>query len=172
MKKRAWFFVAALAAALGASSVGCGPKAPADMPETHPFKVKVVNGSDAIADVDVFFIATSGSVTISGKTDKNGVAEITSTLQGYTADGAPAGDYKVTCTKDPQPEHWKTPAELAAMSVGEQSEYHAEYEAKRAEMPREIPEVWKDFDRTPLSATVSAGGGEVTFDVAELGGLE
>ncbi len=172
MKKRFWFFGVALAAVLGASSLGCGPKAPDDMPEIYPFKVKVVDGSKAIADVDVFFIATSGSVSISGKTDKNGVAEIFSTLRGYAAKGAPAGEYKITCSKDPQPEHWKTPAELAAASVGEQAEYHAEYEAKRAEMPREIPEVWKDFDRTPLSATVSAGGGEVTFDVAELGGLE
>ena len=171
MRKLSCFFALATAA-LCVVAVGCGPKAPADMPETHPFKVKVVNGSEPIADVDVFFIATSGSVSISGKTDKNGVAEISSTYQKYTAKGAPAGDYKITCTKDPQPEHWKTPAELAAMSVGEQSEYHAEYEAKRAEMPREIPEVWKDFDRSPLSATVSAGGGEVTFDVAELGGLE
>ena len=171
MKKLSCFFALATAALCCVAS-GCGPKAPADMPETHPFKVKIVNGSDAIADVDVFFIATSGSVSICGKTDKNGVAEITSTYQKYTAKGAPAGEYKITCTKDPQPEHWKTPQELASMSIGEQGEYHAEYEAKRAEMPREIPEVWKDFDATPLSATVSAGGGEVVFDVAELGGLD
>ncbi len=172
MKKRSWFFVAALAAVLGASSVGCGPKAPADMPETHPFKVKVVNGSEPIADVDVFFIATSGNVTINGKTDKNGVAEISSTLQSYTQKGAPTGEYKITCTKDPKPEHWKTDEERGQMSMEESNAYHAEYEAKRAEMPREIPKIWQDFDKTPLSATVSAGGGEVVFDVAELGGLE
>ncbi len=172
MRKFVSLLLVASAATFGAASLGCGQSKPADMPETHPFKVKVVDGAKGIADVDVFFIATSGSVAINGKTDKNGVAEISSTYQKYTAKGAPAGEYKVTCAKDPQPEHWKTPAELAAMSVGEQSEYHAEYEAKRAEMPREIPEVWKDFDRTPLTATVSAGGGEVVFDVAELGGLE
>ena len=170
MKKMSYFL--AFAAALCVVAVGCGPKAPADMPETHPFKVKVVNGSDPIADVDVFFIATSGNVTINGKTDKNGVAEISSTLQNYTASGAPVGEYKITCTKDPKPEHWKTEEERGQMSMEESNAYHSEYEAKRAEMPREIPKIWQDFDQTPLSATVAAGGGEVVFDVAELGGLD
>ncbi len=171
MRKLSCFFALATAA-ICVVAVGCGPKAPADMPETHPFKVKVVNGSEPIADVDVFFIATSGNVTINGKTDKSGVAEISSTLQNYTASGAPAGEYRITCTKDPKPEHWKTDEERGQMSMEESNAYHAEYEAKRAEMPREIPQIWQDFDKTPLSATVSAGGGEVVFDVAELGGLE
>ena len=171
MRKLSCFFALATAA-ICVVAVGCGPKAPADMPETHPFKVKVVNGSDAIADVDVFFIATSGNVTINGRTDKNGVAEISTTLQNYTASGAPAGEYRITCTKDPKPEHWKTEEERGQMSMEESNAYHAEYEEKRAEMPREIPKVWQDFDKTPLSASVAAGGGEVVFDVAELGGLD
>lgn len=162
MAKKYWMtFVCA--AVVCASLVGCGPKKPADMPETVPFKVSVVDGSTPIADVRILFIH-SGNTVITGTTNALGVAEMSTTLQNYTAPGAPLGEYRVTCTKDPMVDHWKTADERAKMDPGEAGAYQKEWEAKCAELPREIPIIWKNFDKTPLKANVT-GAGELTFDV-------
>ena len=81
------------------------------------------------------------------------------------AKGAPAGDYRVQVEKEPLAEHWKTPEEQSKMSKPEKDAYLDEWLAKCAELPREVPKIWNDYDKTPLTATVPAGGGEVTFDV-------
>ena len=154
----------ALVAAVATSLTGCGPKKPDGMPEVYPFTVKVVDGSTPIADVQVFFIY-DGKCVVAGTTDAKGVATMQTTLQNYTEKGAPAGEYRVTCTKDPLAEHWKTPEEISKLPLGEQMEYQKEWQAKCDELPREIPIIWKNFDKTPLTAEVTAQGGEVVFDV-------
>lgn len=164
MVKKFWVLLTAFAVC-GVSLTGCGPKRPADMPETVPFKVTVVDGSTPIADVDVFFINTNGNAVITGRTNAQGVAEMQTSLLDYTEKGAPAGEYRVTCTKDPQVEHWKTPQERALMDPGEAGAYQLEWQKKNDELPREIPIVWREFDKSPLKTTVPAGGGDVTFDV-------
>ncbi len=153
-----------VAALLLGVAVGCGPKKPADMPETYPFKVKIVDGSKPIADVQVQMLWEKNSV-VTGVTGADGVAEMKTTLQKFTTKGAPEGEFRVLCTKDPKVDHWKTDQERAEMSSGEAAAYMKEWQAKCDELPREIPKVWKDFDKTPLKASVPNGGGEVTFDV-------
>lgn len=150
----------------GSAIVGCGPKKPDGFPDVVPFKVKVVDGSTSIAGVDVFFIG-EGNAVISGITDSTGVAEIRTKLSSspYSAVGVPVGSYRVQCTKDPKVEHWKTPQEIAMMSIEEQGAYTQEYQEKCDALPREIPKFWSSFDKTPLTAEVASGGGEVTFDV-------
>ena len=155
--------VLGLAALLVCAVIGCGAKKPADMPETVPFTVKVVDGGKGIEGVHVFFIYDKNP-SISAVTDSSGVAQMSTSLQQYTAKGAPVGDYRVTCTKDPMVEHWKTAQERALMSPGDASAYMKEWQAKCDELPREIPKIWSDFDKTPLKCTVTAGG-EVVFDV-------
>lgn len=145
---------------------GCGKKAPADMPETVPFKVKVVNGSKGVADVQVVMEAKSGVGAISGTTGSSGVAEMKTTYKNYTAKGVPNGEYKVRLIKDPVVDHWKTEAELNAMDMGERQSYFDEWTAKCNELPREVPVILKDYDKTPLSTTVS-GAGEYVVDCAE-----
>jgi len=154
----------AVGVALTCAAVGCGPKPPADMPKTVPFKVKVVDGTKAIAGARVFFIHDQKG-SVSGITDASGVAEITTMLQNYTAKGAPAGEYRVQVVKERLAEHWKTPEEQSKMSKPEKDAYIDEWLAKCNEIPRETPAIWEDFDKTPLKATVPAEGGEVTFDV-------
>lgn len=144
---------------------GCGKKKPDGFPDVQPFTVKVVDGSKPIEGAFVQFICTQGSLAISGKTDSTGVAVISTFLQGYRAQGAPVGDYRVQVEKKPLAEHWKTPEEQSLMSKPEKDAYIDEWLAKCAELPREVPDVWSSFDNTPLTATVSAGGGEVTYDV-------
>lgn len=143
---------------------GCGPKKPADFPEIYPFTVKVVDGETPIEGVQVYFLYDKNPI-VAGKTDAKGIATISTTVQKYTENGAPAGEYRVQCTKDPLAEHWKTPEEQSQMSKPERDAYLNEWIDKCSELPREIPKIWGDFDKTPLTATVSTGGGEVTFDV-------
>ena len=157
-------FGVALVATIRLAVTGCGKKKPADMPETFPFTVTVVDGSTPIAGAQVLLIDGKNPV-VNGETDAKGVAKISTTLQGYTQDGAPAGDFRVQVTKEPLAEHWKTPEEQAQMSKPEKDAYIDEWLKKCEELPREVPKIWGDFDKTPLKASVSAGGGEVTFDV-------
>lgn len=157
-------FVAAMVC--GTCLVGCGPKKPEGFPEVAPFTVKIVDGSTPIADVAILFIG-NGNAVIQGMTDVNGVAEIQTRLGNgdYMEKGAPAGEYRVQCTKDPMVEHWKTAQERAEMSIEEQGAYNDEWQKKCDALPREIPKIWGNFDKTPLKVEVPAGGGEVTFDV-------
>ncbi len=157
-------FFSLLSLLLFVALAGCGQKKPADFPEVQPFTVKVVDGDKPIEGVQVLFIYDKNPV-ISGLTDSKGVATITTMLQKFTAKGAPAGDYKIQCTKEPIVDHWKTPEEQAQMSKSEKDAYIDEWLAKCAEQPREIPKIWSDYDKTPLTASVPVGGGEVTFDV-------
>ena len=154
----------ALVATLCLALNGCGKKKPADMPETVPFTVTVVDGSTPIEGALVFFIHDK-NFNVTAKTDSKGVATMSTVLQGYTAKGAPTGDYRVRIEKEPLAEHWKTPQERSQMSKPEQDAYLDEWLAKCAELPREVPKIWNDFDKTPLTCNVPAGGGNVTFDV-------
>lgn len=143
---------------------GCGPKEPADFPQLQPFKVKIVDGDKPIEGVLVQFLYDKNPL-VSAMTDSHGIAVITTTYQKYTKVGAPVGEYRVKCTKDPLADHWKTEEEREKMSKEEEDAYLNEWIAKCAELPREIPEVWSNFDKTPLTVSVQEGGGEVTFDV-------
>ena len=158
------FLCLTISAALLSALVGCGPKAPADMPKTVPFKVKVVDGSTPVEGARILFLHDQKAV-VSGITDANGVAEITTSLQNYTAKGAPAGEYRVQCVKERLAEHWKTPEEQSKMSKEEKDQYLDEWLEKCNEIPRSVPASWEDYDKTPLTASVPAEGGEVTFDV-------
>lgn len=151
-------------AAIACSILGCGKKKPADMPDLVPFKVKVVDGSTPIEGVQVLLTYDKNPV-ITGVTDKSGVAELTTTLQGYTSKGAPKGDFRVACIKEPFLEHWKTPQERAMMDPGQAGEYNKEYQAKLAEIPREVPASWADSMQSGLTLTIDGSTDEATFDV-------
>lgn len=168
MKNSRWFvFCAAVLG--GAALVGCGKAAPDGFPETQPFTVKVVDGGKGIEGVQVTLAHADpkGVGAVAGTTNSSGVAKMTTTFKNFTADGAPAGEYRVQCVKDPVVDHWKTDAEMSAMSPGERTAYFEEWKAKCDEQPREVPKALGNYDATPLTATVAAGGGELVVDVAE-----
>lgn len=146
--------------------VGCSKPAPDDMPETVPFTVKVVNGSKGIADVQVVMENPTGTGAVSGKTNSSGVAEMKTTYKNFTAKGAPVGEYKVRCLKDPVVDHWKTQEEINAMDLGERQAYFDEWAAKCKELPREVPEILNEYDACPCSTKVEAGG-QYVIDVSE-----
>ena len=97
----------------GAALVGCGKAAPDGFPETQPFTVKVVDGGKGIEGVQVTLAHSDpkGVGAVAGTTNSSGVAKMTTTFKNFTADGAPAGEYRVQCVKDPVVDHWKTDAE-------------------------------------------------------------
>ena len=150
--------------ALCAAVTGCGPQKPADMPDVVPFKVKIVDGDKPIEGVHVIFSYDKNPV-IAGDTNSAGIAEMTTTLQKYTAKGVPQGSFKVTCVKEPVVEHWKTMQEIAEMSPGESAAYYKEYQEKCAAVPREIPKSWGDVSNPVLTVDVDGSSNEVTFDV-------
>ena len=143
---------------------GCGPQKPDDMPDLVPFKVKIVDGDKPIEGVHVLLSYDKNPV-VSGDTDKNGVAELTTTLQKYSAKGAPIGSFKVICIKEPVVEHWKTMQEIAEMTPGESAAYYKEYQEKCAAVPREIPKSWGDSTKPALTVDIDGSSSEVTFDV-------
>ncbi len=159
---RSFFALAAVCALF----VGCAKPAPDGMPETVPFKVKVVDGGKGIAEVQVVFDSTTGVGAIAGSTNASGVAEMKTTFKNYTVKGVPLGEYKVRCIKDPVVEHWKTQEELNKMDLGERQAYFDEWAAKNAELPREVPAILGNYDQCPCSTTVSAAG-EFVVDVSE-----
>ncbi len=139
------------------------------MPETVPFTVKVVDGSKGIADVQIVMDSESGTGAVSGTTDSSGVAVMKTTYKNYTAKGVPTGDYKVRCIKNPTVDHWKTEEELNQMDMGERQAYFDEWSKKNDELPREVPKILEDFDKSPISTTVS-GEGEFVVDVSQYSG--
>jgi len=155
-----------LVASIGALAVGCGKTAPEGMPATVPFTVKVVDGSKGIADVQVVLESETAIGSVAGTTNSSGVAVIKTTYKNFTANGAPTGEYKVRCIKDPVVDHWKTQDEISAMDLGERQAYFDEWKAKCDELPREVPLILNDFDNCPCKTTV-ADGGEYVVDVSE-----
>ncbi len=147
---------------------GCSKPAPSDMPATVAYKVKVVNGSKGIADVQVVMDSVDGQGVgaIAGTTNSSGVAEMKTTYKGFTAKGVPAGEYKVRCIKDPVVDHWKTDDELAAMDIAGRQAYFDEWMAKNKELPREVPEIFSNFDKCPVTVGVVEAG-ETVIDVSE-----
>ncbi len=146
--------------------VGCGKSVPKDMPKTVPFKIKVVDGSKGIADVQVVMDGQSGSGSLAGKTDSSGVAVMSTTYKNYTAKGVPTGDYKVRCIKNPTVDHWKSEDERNKMTPGEMDQYYGEWQKKCDELPREVPKILEDFDKCPVTMTVSEAG-EFVVDVSQ-----
>jgi len=155
-----------LVASIGALVVGCGKTAPEGMPETVPFTVKVVDGSKGIADVQVMLESETAIGSVAGTTGSSGAAVIKTTFKNFTVNGAPTGEYKVRCIKDPVVDHWKSQEELNAMDLGQRQAYFDEWKAKCDELPREIPLILSDFDKCPCRTTVSDGG-EFVVDVSE-----
>lgn len=131
---------------------GCGPNPNAGQPPTVPVSGTVKLDGAPAADVAVMFFpvgSTRGNKTYYANTDQNGRYELSA---GADQKGAPAGEYKVTCSKyvkaDGSP----------FTSDGTQSPEMAG--AKEAFAPR-----YSDQQQTTLKATVPEQGGTFDFEI-------
>lgn len=150
------------------AACGCSRR-PADMPPLYPCSVTVVRAGTPIADVQIILepAAESQRVTITGKTNADGVAVIHSQRLGaaYVEAGAPVGSFLVSAIKMPKWSGEKTADECMAMSPEEQKAYVSSYNEAMSKLPREVPASFAEEGRRPLDV-VAGKANTLTIDVA------
>jgi hypothetical protein len=141
---------------------GCNGK-PNDVPPLFPCKVIVTKDSAPMEGVNVILGLTSDSsmCSTSGVTNSSGVAEIHTNRIGWQGQGAPAGDYIVTISKEPKYEIELSAEEAKKMTFAEQELHKLEQKRKYETLPREIPRAMSNVTTTPHRLTVSQNGENV-----------
>ena len=154
---------------------GCGTKYPADFPTVYPMTVKVTDGDTPLSDVRLmFYQASSGAgsgYAVSGVTNTNGVAKVSTSQGAYAKSGIPVGEYVVTLEDIVTIDLGVPAEEIMKMSYREQMQVAREENKLRAEYQRKVPAVLckpgKIEDSSPLRFTATEGKNEWTIDVGE-----
>ena len=150
---------------------GCGPRFPKDFPKVYPMTVTVTDGDTPLSQVQLMFYRVSGGgCAVSGSTDANGVAKITTSQGAYAKVGIPAGEYVVTVDDIISVDLGLTPEQVANMTFADEARWGREEARLRAEYKRKVPPALSQLgnieDRSPLRYTVTEGKNEWTIDVA------
>ena len=149
---------------------GCGTGKPKDIPALHPASVTVKNGSSPIADAMVVLIFSgnsTGSWSVAGKTDANGIAKLSTTQGDWKGAGVPAGDYVVFVNKAAEFTQEPLPEELEGDERAKQA-FFAEQQKKIDALPKLIPTSLTSAATSPLKITVAKGSpSELTVDISE-----
>ncbi|MDO5552532.1 MAG: Ig-like domain-containing protein [Planctomycetia bacterium] len=147
---------------------GCS-QAPEGVPRRFATTVTVTDAGQPIEDALVLFCPRNneGILIISGKSNSNGVATITTSRGSWIGKGAPEGEYIVTVTKEVEIPEWKTPAEIAQMTPPEAEKYNREKTEKRNALPRIIPQPLTSTETSPCSLTVTSGSNMMEIDVSQ-----
>ena len=149
---------------------GC-ERAPKGMVPVYPCKITLTKGGAPVVNVGISLFANSlsGSYSVGGATDANGVAEISTSYGSYFTKGAPAGEFQVTVMEVPTiPDELKIPHEQLSQMPGPERDAHlAKVSAARAAFKRSVPFSFATPDSTPLKVTVaeSRQGTEVSFEI-------
>lgn len=151
-------------------AVGCGTKKPDGIPQLHPAKVTVTNGTSPIAEASVFLIlqgGASGSWSTVGVTDAKGVAVINTSQGGWTSKGVPEGEYKIYITKAPDVK-LDPPSEEIMNDSAAWERFAAEQAKIKRDAPKIIPEKLANPAQSPLTLTVTTSGtAELAVDISE-----
>jgi len=150
---------------------GCGGASrPADMPETAPCSITVLQSGSPVSDVVVTLFLEGGnpSLVARGTTNSSGIATIKTSLGAYTTSGAPVGKCKVTLDKEfAIPPSSLTPDQVSDLSFEQAEKYNRERK-EALDKARIIPEKIASVALTPLSLTVASGSeGTLTVDLSE-----
>lgn len=142
-----------------ATCLGCGgaPQIPGlvKVSGTVNFKGQPVEGAT------VNFRPESGTRAASGRTDANGVFQLTTLNPG---DGALPGNYKVSVSKieDTDPDHQVTAEDFAKMVSGggkaPAGPTRPGQKVKSVGLEYHVPQKYMDADKSGLTATVNASG--------------
>ena len=138
---------------------GCGSGAPAGAKPTKPVKVTVTYKGAPVADAVVTFIYQGDTpVAANGKTDAQGVAKMKTYVEG---DGAVIGKHKVMIMK--------VETSGDAPSVDQNS---PDYKPPTGNEPPPVvkhlvPAKYGDFAKTDLTADVTTGTNDFTFDLKD-----
>jgi len=104
---------------------------------------------------------------VSGRTDANGVAVITTSQGEWSGNGAPEGEYIVYVLRNPTIHQEPLPPELADDSAA-MDRHAAEYGRLLAAAPRIIPVILTCPSTSPLKLTVGTSGtATLVVDVSE-----
>ena len=157
---------------------GCGPKFPKDFPKVYPMTVTVMDGTTPLSDVRIMFCQISRESTtglgyaVSGFTDANGVAKVSTSQGAYAKAGIPAGEYVVAVDDNIKIDLGITPEEAAKITFKDEARLAKKESELLAAYKRKVPKVLSKpasqvEDRSPLRYTAVAGKNEWTIDVAE-----
>jgi hypothetical protein len=125
---------------------GCEPPAQREGPPTYPVSGAVTQDGEAVVGATVRFELADGSQTSIGKTDDSGKYELSTYA---AADGALAGEYKVTVTKDQAIGGAEAVAEDDPNYTGEEAD--VKYE-------NVLPAKYASAETSELTATVTETG--------------
>ena len=149
---------------------GCGASRPAEMPETVPYAITVLQNGSPVSDAEVILYPDGGNraLVVRGLTNSSGIATIRTSLGAYTTSGAPVGKSKVTVDKKfdvpPSP---LTPDQVSDLE-GEASERYERERREAINKARIVPEKIASIALTPLSLTVASGTeGTLTVELNE-----
>ncbi|MDO5553264.1 MAG: hypothetical protein Q4G68_05845 [Planctomycetia bacterium] len=145
---------------------GCGNlNQPEGFPKTASFTLTVTKGGTPLADADVtLFLESGANIIVGGKTDANGVANLTTVQGSYREVGVPEGTFKVVVNKAVDVPGAKSREEINELSPMEAAAYRREIEKKKKSIPPVVPVKYTTFDETPLLIAVTKGGA-TTIDV-------
>lgn len=147
-----------------ANCIGCGGTSePADRPGRVPVTVTVTYNGAAVSDADVIFVPKDGGKAAYGMTDASGVAKLT-TFPDTPEDGAVAGEYLVAVEK--------TAGGGDDMGSGEEEDVPEVSEEGMSDdggigLESVLPGKYADETTSGLTATVSQGSGEFTFELTD-----
>ncbi|MGQ9506042.1 MAG: carboxypeptidase-like regulatory domain-containing protein [Thermogutta sp.] len=130
---------------------GCGK---GSGPKLYPVKGKVSYKGAPVDGANVMFRATDGNASGAGRTDANGVYQITSQWGA----GLPEGEYLVGITK----------FEELPMTEDEEGPYNPQLADMEPPPPKSlIPTKYASPERSGLKASVSKSGGTFDFELTD-----
>lgn len=150
-------------------SSGCGPSKPDGFPALKSCQVTVTDGGTPIAGAMVHLTpkTSMSSLFMTGTTDSNGVAVISTRRGEFERPGAPEGDYSVIINKDVTVDMPSLSEEESnRMTPKQQEDWNAEFEKKK-EAGRIIPKILEDPAQTPLTLQVGTAAASLTVDVSQ-----
>lgn len=150
---------------------GCGPMPPEGFPRLRPAKIRVLDGTTPVPNVNIVLVPETGAMNllIAATTDGNGVAVIRTMRGTFGRPGAPEGTYRVRLdeiapeTIEPNliEDEQLTPQQIAERER-EDRRRHAE-----AEAARKVPTVLGDVQGTPLKCEIDHSGISLDIDISQ-----
>ena len=156
-----------IVAGLVTCAAGCG--GPAGVPGVVKVSGTVTLDGTPVEGATVTFQPEGDARAASGRTDANGVFQLTTLNSG---DGALPGNYKVSISKmeDTDPAHQVTAEEFAQMVSGGKpppmGPARSGQKTKNVGMKYHVPQKYMDASKSGLTATVAASGkNDFPFDL-------
>ncbi|MDO5552909.1 MAG: hypothetical protein Q4G68_04030 [Planctomycetia bacterium] len=146
---------------------GCNETNPDGITKVVPAKIHVTVGGSPLAQADLQLVGEGdlSGVAVSGQTDSQGLASLTSVKGDWVKAGAPLGNYRVVVQKQQQIEGLKSMEEVTDMKEEERKAYHAKIEAARKNMRLPFAEAYTSVKTTPLTLEITESKEEILLNL-------